>query len=50
VPDESMNAYVPMDFTVRWGFPLIAKGAVGVLGLLVAGVALAIVWFVRRVW
>lgn len=35
-PDTSQNAYVPMDFRITWGFPLIAKVAVAT-GLLLAG-------------
>jgi pimeloyl-ACP methyl ester carboxylesterase len=49
-PDTSMNTYVPMDFTVRWGFPLLAKIAVGVLLFVGVAIVLLIVWLVRRVW
>ena len=37
VPNVSLNSYVPMDFRVDWGFPRIAKIAVGVMALLTLG-------------
>ena len=47
-PDTSMNSYIPMDFKVKWGFPKIAKIALG--GIAFVGIALMaiIVWFIRR--
>lgn len=50
VPDSSRNAYMPMDFSVRWGFPAIAKAAVGTIAVLVAGLIALLVWILRRVW
>jgi pimeloyl-ACP methyl ester carboxylesterase len=48
IADVSKNRYVPMDFTVGWGFPKIAKVALaGALCLLFALVGLA-VYLVRR--
>jgi pimeloyl-ACP methyl ester carboxylesterase len=35
VPNVSLNSYVPMDFGVAWGFPRIARIAVGVVALLI---------------
>jgi hypothetical protein len=35
VPNVSLNSYVPMDFSVAWGFPRIARIAVGVVALLI---------------
>jgi pimeloyl-ACP methyl ester carboxylesterase len=48
VPDVSLNSYVPMDFRVAWGFPRIAKIAVGVMVLLILGLAALILRFVVR--
>jgi pimeloyl-ACP methyl ester carboxylesterase len=50
VPDESLRSYVPMDFNVRWGFPIMAKGALGILVLLGSAAVALVVWLVRRVW
>jgi pimeloyl-ACP methyl ester carboxylesterase len=49
VPDTSMNRYIPMDFSVRWGFPLLAKGALGAVSFLAALVILVVAWLVRKV-
>jgi hypothetical protein len=38
VPDTSLATYVPMDFEVRWGYPLLAKLVVG--GTMLAGLVL----------
>ena len=35
VVDTSKLKYVPMDFKVNWGFPEIAKAAIGIAGLIV---------------
>jgi pimeloyl-ACP methyl ester carboxylesterase len=50
VPDTSMNTYVPMDFSVRWRFPLLAKIALGVVLSLGAVMVFVIVRLVRKVW
>jgi pimeloyl-ACP methyl ester carboxylesterase len=50
VADTSLNAYVPMDFSVSWGFPTLAKVAVGTLTFLVMAIVALIVWLVRKVW
>ncbi len=48
IPNTSMNSYIPMDFHVKWGFPMIAKTAFGVIvftGMVFVG---AIVWLMKR--
>ncbi len=47
-PDISKNSYLPMDFSVSWGFPRIAKYALGGAVFLVLVLAALIVWLVRR--
>ncbi len=47
-PDTSRNAYMPMDFGVAWGFPLIAKSAVGVILVFAGGILAAIFLLIRR--
>lgn len=48
VPNTSMNSYMPMDFSVSWGFPTIAKVAVGVVFIVGMGLVTVLVWFIRR--
>ncbi len=51
VPDTSLAEYVPMDFEVRWGYPLLAKLVVGgtvLTGVLLLGVGWTGIRFVRR--
>lgn len=48
VPDESMNTYVPMDFSVSWGFPTIAKIALGVIAFVGIAFVAVIVWLIRK--
>jgi pimeloyl-ACP methyl ester carboxylesterase len=48
VPNTSLNAYLPMDFTVRWGFPKVAKLALGALAFLVLALCALIMWLARR--
>ena len=51
VPDTSLAGYVPMDFEVRWGYPLLAKLVVGgtvLTAVLLLGVGWMAVRFVRR--
>ncbi|MFH0990050.1 MAG: alpha/beta hydrolase [bacterium] len=47
-PNTSMNVYIPMDFSVRWGFPVIAKTALGVLAFIGIGLVAVLVWLIRR--
>jgi hypothetical protein len=48
VVDTSMNAYRPMDFNVRWGFPTLAKVTVGILAVLGTAAVVGIVLLVRN--
>lgn len=48
VPDVSLNSHVPMDFRVSWGFPRIAKAAVGGTVLIVFALAALILRFVLK--
>jgi pimeloyl-ACP methyl ester carboxylesterase len=50
VVDTSMNAYNKMDFNVSWGFPTLAKVAVGTLAVLGTAAVVGIVLLVRKVW
>jgi pimeloyl-ACP methyl ester carboxylesterase len=47
--DTSMNTYVPMDFNVRWGFPLIAKVALAVIVVLILLLILLAIWLIRKI-
>lgn len=47
VPDTSWNLYVPMKFNVRWGFPSIAKAALGTIAVLVIVLIGAIIFVTR---
>jgi pimeloyl-ACP methyl ester carboxylesterase len=46
--NTSMNSYVPMDFSVGWSFPLIAKIALGVIVFVGLVLVTVIVWLIRR--
>ena len=48
VPNASMISYMPMDFGVRWGFPKIAKLALGVVAFLVLALVALVVWLTKR--
>jgi len=48
VPNTSLNAYVPMDFHVSWGFPAMAKLALGIVAVLVLALVALIAWLGRR--
>jgi pimeloyl-ACP methyl ester carboxylesterase len=48
VPDVSRNTYVPMDFSVDWGFPKIAKIALGGMIVLLFALVLLAAYLVRR--
>lgn len=47
-PDLSKNAYLPMDFSVSWGFPLIAKVALGGIVFLALVLAALVLWLVKK--
>jgi pimeloyl-ACP methyl ester carboxylesterase len=47
VADDSLFTYAPMEFGVKWGFPVIAKVAVASLILIVLGLSW-LVWFIIR--
>lgn len=48
ISDTSGIEYVPMDFHVGWGFPRIAKVAMGAILLLGVGLISGIVWISRK--
>lgn len=48
VPNLSLNSNVPMVFTVAWGFPRIAKVAMGIMTLLILALAALVFFVVRR--
>ncbi len=48
VPNTSMNYYVPMDFSVTWGFPAIAKMALGAIIFVGIAFVAVIVWLGRK--
>lgn len=48
VSDISLNAYVPMDFNVSWGFPLIAKVSLVVIIVLIIILILLAFWLVKK--
>jgi pimeloyl-ACP methyl ester carboxylesterase len=50
VVDTSMNAYKPMDFTVSWSFPTLAKVVVGTLAVVGTAAIVGIVLLVRKFW
>jgi len=43
-----LNAYVPMDFSVSWGFPKLAKLALGGVALLILTLGAVIIWLAKR--
>lgn len=48
VPNVSLNSYLPMNFRVGWGFPFLAKAALGAIVVLDIVFILAAVWLARR--
>lgn len=48
VVDESMNSYVPMDFSVSWSFPTIAKTALGTIVFVGLVLVVVVVWLIRK--
>ena len=44
IVDTSKIKYVPMDFKVSWGFPTIAKAAIGLIGIVTLLLVASIVW------
>jgi len=47
VPDESLNTPVPVNFTVRWGFPILAKFFATILILIILALII-IIYFTKR--
>jgi pimeloyl-ACP methyl ester carboxylesterase len=47
VPDASMNTFVPMNFAVTWGFPKIAKIAIGGIVFILMVMVVVIVWIIK---
>lgn len=48
IPDVSLNSYIPMNFRVGWGFPFLAKVALGTIVVLDITFITIAVWLVRR--
>ncbi len=48
VPNMSLNSYMPMNFSVTWGFPLIAKVVLGAVAIGVIALVAIVTWLVRR--
>ncbi len=48
VANTSLNTYIPMDFNVSWGFPVIAKVSLAVLALLIIAILAVSYWLIRR--
>jgi hypothetical protein len=48
IPDASLISHVPMDFRGSWGFPALAKAAIGIAALLLVALAAIILWNVRN--
>lgn len=48
VPDTSLNSYIPMDFNVRWGFPILAKIVLCIVVLVLAVFAAALIWLIKK--
>jgi pimeloyl-ACP methyl ester carboxylesterase len=49
IVDESKIEYVPMDFQVSWGFPLIFKVAIVTIIIIVAFLIVVSVWLIKKV-
>jgi pimeloyl-ACP methyl ester carboxylesterase len=49
IPNTSRNSYLPMDFSVSWGFPAIVKIALGFI--IITGIVLVfiMIWIVRTI-
>jgi pimeloyl-ACP methyl ester carboxylesterase len=48
IADASGIAYVPMDFKVSWGFPLIAKVSLAVIFVVIIILIFLVVWLIRK--
>jgi len=48
VPNTSMNTYIPMDFSVSWGFPGIAKTGLGAIVFMGIALVAVIAWLMKR--
>ena len=46
IVDTSKIKYVPMDFKVSWGFPTIAKTALGLIGIVILLLVASIIWII----
>lgn len=49
VPFTSSVEYIPMDFSVGWGFPTIAKIGVAAICLLAVALVMLIIWLIRKI-
>jgi hypothetical protein len=49
IPDDSLCMYVPMDFTVKWSFPKIAKIGLAVVFVGIAIIAGGLVWLIKAI-
>jgi len=47
VVDTSMNTYEPMDFSVSWGFPQVAKVGLGLIAFVGIALIAVIAWLLR---
>ena len=47
--DKNLFTYSPMDFKVKWGFPLIAKAMSGGVLLILIGLVVLIYRFAKRI-
>lgn len=48
LPNTSLNSYIPMDFSVSWGLPRIAKTTLGLIAFLGISLVLVIIWLIRK--
>jgi len=48
VPDTLLVKYVPMDFHVSWGFPVLAKLGLGIAAVLMAALIGTVVWLIKK--
>ena len=50
VADTSLNTYKPMNFHVSWGFPTLAKVAVGTFTVIGTAAVVGIVLLIKKAW
>jgi pimeloyl-ACP methyl ester carboxylesterase len=48
IPNTSLNSYIPMDFSVTWGFPLIAKVVLAAIVIIILAIASIAILLVRK--